>query len=76
MFFSPHTAVYVYQAGSQFEDIINQYMITGKGINPLNPGQSGMKATAMNVTVAGATLNARHMVMTAEMKSALAEEPQ
>lgn len=33
----PYMAVYLYQAGSPFEEVMNAYMFTGRGINPYNP---------------------------------------
>lgn len=30
-------AVYLYQSESLFEEVMNDYMVTGRGINPYNP---------------------------------------
>jgi len=54
---NPFLAIYIYQSGSHFEEIVNQYMITGKGINPYNPGSvpvgPGNQGIGMNVTQEG-----------------------
>lgn len=54
----PYVAVYIYKAGSPFETVVTQYMISGKGVNPFNPGGLGLKGTDMNISVPGPTLSA------------------
>jgi len=53
---NPYLAVYVYEAGAEFEAVLNRYMITGKGINPFNPRGGNLEGMALNATVVGATL--------------------
>lgn len=65
LFRAPHVAVYLYESGSPFEKIMNQYMITGKGINPFDPRGNGIEGIALNVTVAGATLGANAVLSAA-----------
>ena len=33
----PFMSVYLYESGSLFEEIFNQYMVSGSGINPYDP---------------------------------------
>ena len=58
LFKAPHCAVYLYESGSPFEAVMNQYMISGKGIYPLNPRGHGLEGPAFNSSVAGAILGA------------------
>ena len=50
-------SVFIYQAGSPFEGMMNQYMITGKGIHPFDPRGKGLEGITLNVTSPGALLD-------------------
>ena len=50
---NPYLAVYLYEAGAQFEAVMNKYMITGRGVNPTNPRGIGMEGVTQNVSSAG-----------------------
>jgi len=52
---TPYLAVYIYEAGSAFEVVMNGYMITGKGISPYNPRRLGVEGVALNATLLVAT---------------------
>jgi len=58
---NPFLAIYIFQSGSDFEEIVNQYMITGKGINPYNPRSvplgPGNQGIGLNVTQEGAIVS-------------------
>jgi len=62
IFKTPHVAVYLYEAGSPFETVVTQYMISGKGVNPFNPGGMGLNSVELNVTMPGAILGANAVV--------------
>lgn len=57
IFKSPHVALYLYEAGSPFETVVTQYMISGKGVNPFNPGGLGLQGIESNLTVPGPILS-------------------
>ncbi|KAF6220447.1 hypothetical protein HO133_002879 [Letharia lupina] len=69
IFRDPYVSVYIYEAGSPFENVMNQYMITGKGINPFNPRGLGAEGIALNATVAGATLGGNAVLTATEVGS-------
>lgn len=69
IFRDPYVSVYIYEAGSPFENVMNQYMITGKGINPFNPRGLGAEGVALNATVAGATLGGNAVLTATEVGS-------
>ena len=51
-------SVYLYEAGSPFESVMNRYMITGRGIYPLNARGLGLEGEVLNVTLAGLSASA------------------
>lgn len=59
LFRTPLAALYIYESGSPFESVITQYMISGKGVDPLNPGGLGLKGFEMSLTVPEAVLGAK-----------------
>ncbi len=49
-------AIYMYSAGSPFEDVLNGYMSTGKGLNPYNipvPPMFGNTASTNQTSING-----------------------
>ena len=54
----PIIAVYLYASGSDFEQVMNEYMITGRGINPFNPRGQGIEGIALNATEGGGVFSA------------------
>ena len=67
--------MYIYEAGSPFEAVLNDYMITGKGIYPLDPRGFGSEGKLLNVTMAGATLNGSIVASGMGMGSVQANAP-
>ena len=54
--------MYIYESGSAFENVMNQYMMNGKGVYPFNPGGLGIEGVALNYTAVGLTSRKRHSV--------------
>ena len=54
LFRSKLVSVFLYKRSSPFENLLNQYMITGKGVYPFDPRGQGLEGTAF--TVPNATL--------------------
>ena len=59
--------MYLYESGSAFESVVNQYMTSGKGTNPFDPRGRGVEGTTLNATVAGATLGANAVFSDGEL---------
>lgn len=63
LFGIPQVAVYIYEAGSPFEIVMNRYMISGKGINPFDPRGFGTQGIELNVTAVGTTRDANAVLI-------------
>ncbi|KAL6720811.1 hypothetical protein ACLMJK_002736 [Lecanora helva] len=55
LFRSKLVSVFLYKSGSPFENVMNEYMLAGKGIYPFNPRGKGLEGISLDITSSEAT---------------------